>query len=739
MKKRNYFKSLYNIFSFGTFALVVGISLGLLFALRLLRNNVNSSAWLTITILSSITAFVIFFLCTRPDKNLLSKSVGYFDLFLASFFVTFFFATILCAPYFKLLSMESWIPFFVALGFFIVLTGAIIFRAIYVNHFSSKMENGYLMLSDIVDKGKMPNDRSKCILKDTPVNYDLLDRKYLIDRLSNAIDALRDGGTIAVNGKWGSGKTTIIQNALDSREDKIPYDVIDVWNYSDEKAFFTSVINTVYRNLDIGKDTAVIQSHLQDYLSAFLSTTGNSFFSGLFDATSPDNSIIDVINDYLVQNGKKLILIIDNLDRASDDFILIVYRTIAHLSKLKNVIYICVFDDARASKALNGKGIDYSFLEKIFSITIRVPNPDSSDIYKIAYSGIDNYFSKYFPAEYQACDNIDKAIIKLVINRCENLRSFIVLFNAISNVFSTNFYKINIIDTIAILSLRINCPDLVTLIETNPHMFVICHRGFLDKKLLHSNSKNELREEKKEFIEKYFSFDKPFFKYSDLLDSLFPNFRTYASGDDVKNEVVQRSNNGRRIYSGKYFTMYFNEKEANSPELSDDLKQMLSQSDSTMFYRLMDDYFDRCSPINQTKVLKEIIEILHDNQDVNKSNILWYMLSRYYWFSDYPFLKSVSARELSVKIIAEVLRTIGKKEITWFLDYYERYRIGDLVLMDKISDELLNSESKADSEEVVSAIPTSLKLKNIIIAQIKIFNGLLFYMDALIIIILILV
>ena len=699
-----YFRTLFSIYSPSVFFLIIAFSVALLFSLRLLRNNINIPAWTIITIIIGIMIATVSIIYTKPHRNLYSRSVTYFDLFLLSFSVAFLISTILCFPCLKLLSMESYLPAYVLSVFMFVCFGLMIIRIICVNCSNKNNKKNYYTISDLLCYDNFPLQKEKCILKDIPVNEDLLHREYIVNRLISAISGLESGGSIAVHGKWGAGKTSLIKHVLDQYMAAISYEILDVWNYSDEKALLTSIIDTIYKNLGIGKDSAIIKSYLKKYVSVFLSSANASFLSNLLEYPSRDNSIISIINNYLVRNNKRTIIVLDNLDRATDEFVMMVYKTVAHLSKLKNVIFICAFDDKRTSEVLNRQHLPNDYLDKLFTITIKVPNPNCYDMYPILSLCLQNYFKHYFKEDYAKLDSTDRKIVRLVINCCDNLRTFILLFNSLSNLLSMNEEKINIADALAVELFKIACPSLISLIVSNSHFFVICHRDYLEYDINPLSDKSQLVTEKKEFVNHNFAFGSPHYKYFDLLNLLFPDFSSFIPGDTISFSTKKRAVEGKRIYSGKYFSMYFEEKETKFELLQEDLTQALTRDGKPAFYRDLDCIFQTHPRSYHPQILRHIQE-MENIDELQKEYLLWYLLERYYWFSDYLYSGVHSAKRMAVNIICDLLNDSGYNNQLRFFKKYNENSLEHIVLMKKISRELFRraEQENEDYDPVLSA------------------------------------
>ena len=441
IEKYNYFKELFKTISISLFLYTNASIIGTLFFFRWLFDKIALAGWITVVFIFSLVDFSALWILFKPIKNVKSKSVGYFDQLLVSSFVGLFICWALSRPQTKIIAKNGGYFSEIVIGliaFFVL--ALIVTRSIIVS--KQKACSLYAChVKDYQNIDNIPNDKNKCILIDEAVDYDLLGRDYILNRIKSSFASLQKGGALAITGEWGSGKTTLLKSALRDAEKDGFYVCNDVsaWDYSSDKLFFVAIINRIYKALNIGKDNKIIHAAFERYVSTLMSTNNVSYLQNLFNFDSPDDSsFLTIISNYLKNNNKHIIFVIDDLDRATDEVALFTYKVIVKNLHIENVLFVCLFDEERIEKSLKRSHLEYAFLEKVFAITIRVPNPDTASLQNIALRCLNNFLTKHYKDQVDEFDETDKKIIRTVIKLCGNLRVFIILFNTISNILSLN-------------------------------------------------------------------------------------------------------------------------------------------------------------------------------------------------------------------------------------------------------------------------------------------------------------
>lgn len=256
---------------------------------------------------------------------------------------------------------------------------------------------------------------------------DLFNIFYKVEALESILRTTR-ASIIALFGKWGSGKSSIIKTLEDRLEsksentDKFKIIYFEAWRLENDNnlqlSLFEMIIDNIQKNtkendylrklawitLNYSKEI-IITSKFGPFAKAVFNTyekyidvyyKKDSFWSKQKEFKE---KFEEIINDYCVKREEKIIVFIDDLDRCEPDRALNLLSSIKHLFPAGDkILYFAALDKAAIEEAINAKynnkinSTDY--LEKIFDISFNMPNICSLEKYTNNFSNnfIENFF-----------------------------------------------------------------------------------------------------------------------------------------------------------------------------------------------------------------------------------------------------------------------------------------------------------------------------------------------------------
>ena len=214
-------------------------------------------------------------------------------------------------------------------------------------------------------------------IPDNPIKKeedDILNYSFFAERISNALLAIPDEGkfVFALCGEWGTGKTSILnltQNKLPKRQFIIIH--FSPWNITNKNILLKEFFTTLKNNLPIEKDKPKLYKLLDKYQDLLINDTKNipkigqwisCFFDlviSIFIKKNKQNDSItlqkQLIIDYLrnAKISKKIIIIMDDLDRLTKEEILLVFRLIKEIADFPKISYVLSFDKKQVSEAIH--------------------------------------------------------------------------------------------------------------------------------------------------------------------------------------------------------------------------------------------------------------------------------------------------------------------------------------------------------------------------------------------------
>lgn len=259
---------------------------------------------------------------------------------------------------------------------------------------------------------------------DTPINSrnnDLYNYSRLAERITDCIcsaNAEESSFVVGISGSWGSGKTSLI-NLIDYElSDRKSHSFntpellrFDPWRFNSQEQLLTEFFNSVKSKLtgtsfnienktcnSIGEGLSAYSASISYPSLASLCTLLFSPNPSLGAALSIGSRFViktctRVLGKQLQSYGKSLedqkreidkqlkkvhpnlVVVIDNIDRLSDDEICLIFKLVALTASFPHVVYLLAYDRSVVERALNKiqKGDGAGYLEKIIQLPIEMP------------------------------------------------------------------------------------------------------------------------------------------------------------------------------------------------------------------------------------------------------------------------------------------------------------------------------------------------------------------------------
>ncbi|HEO65363.1 MAG TPA: hypothetical protein ENI73_05755 [Spirochaetes bacterium] len=315
--------------------------------------------------------------------------------------------------------------------------------------------SGYLVcwILWVIKKAKSPETKTETArstipgdthFPDDPISdesEDLLGREGFIDALYRQVSTypFSDSFVFGLYGRWGEGKTSVL-NLLKKRLNEDKNNIVfefDPWNYPSEEALVKGYYSGLYRVFNeryFLPNFKKLLGRYQKTLNSGLKLAGVNF-EILSSIVSRDDSLDDLrreINNLIASTKKKVIVIIDNIDRLQDKAELHQVFKLAKLSaRFRNTIFILSFDPLVVKEFFKNEiSSDSDFLAKIVQAPIHLPSIDQAHIRKFLYYSTpdENYLS-----------GIDRLFQHLKI-KGEKVKTFEGVFNSIFEVHIEKYF-----------------------------------------------------------------------------------------------------------------------------------------------------------------------------------------------------------------------------------------------------------------------------------------------------------
>lgn len=414
---------------------------------------------------------------------------------------------------------------------------------------------------------------------------DLLNRTSFSKQLAKAILSYtsKDNFTISLCGKWGSGKTSILNMVEGYIADLTKNDEDDTkpliihfnpWNYSDRSQLTVQFFQTLLSSLNMSSNNNALKKvgdALQHYSSFFeyaelipvagkyfkpIKSLASGLGEGLTDLYDSKDCLeqqkLKVI-DALSSQNQKLIVIIDDIDRLNNEQIRLIFQLVNSLAGFPNMIYLLSFDREVVARALSDEqkcnGDEY--LEKIIQVPFDVPEVQMSSVHQLLFDRLDQLLFKEIP-----CDNFDKEYWDSVFQCCispfiKGIRDVNRIINAYSFKYRLMHDETNCIDLLALTTLQICAPSIFNWIYQNEKKIVGSFYGFETNGVDQKKTRDDFL---KEF--EYVYKENPDLMLQ-VIQTLFPIFSWISGGychDSGTNTELRRK---QKIACSTRFPLYF--------------------------------------------------------------------------------------------------------------------------------------------------------------------------------------
>jgi len=373
------------------------------------------------------------------------------------------------------------------------------------------------------------------MIQDLPIkdsSEDLLNRKSFANDLAKVL--LRHfekfseySFSIGLYGKWGSGKTSLLNMVLESiknqseNQDHKPIIVeFNPWLCFDRQQmisqFFKQLASEI-QNLGSQKLEAVWKAiakygDLLDFTSSvpaigpILAILGKAVTSHAKSETAKiennlkqqKDNIVQALTDKSLKDDLKIIVTIDDIDRLTKEEIVAVFQLVKNLADFPNTVYLLAFDYDIVTKALEevqgGDGREY--LEKVIQVPFQIPAPNMETIHNVFLRRLKSITSEDFNEKrnnYTWEDLFQDGIKPLIkslrdINRFANI--FYLKYLLLSN-------ETNVFDLIGLTCLQVFEPNIYS--ELPVMKSFLC--GTSTVYYFHTHDKSEyIRKEVENFI-----------------------------------------------------------------------------------------------------------------------------------------------------------------------------------------------------------------------------------------------
>lgn len=400
---------------------------------------------------------------------------------------------------------------------------------------------------------------------------------------------------------WGDGKTSVL-NLIKRNLENDPNVIIlefNPWIVENSEQLFRSFFSTICKGIEMpkkqAKETLAILAKCASGLP-YVNKAGDVIAKAL-ETTQYD--LKEMLETHLTTLNKKVVIIIDDIDRLDKDEIYHMMKLVKLTANLTNTIYLLAFDDKMVASAIDtrygGSGSGQTYLEKIIQLPINLPQISPSRLLHTLYKAIDDALALYRVQDgWSEKDSRD-----LRYNFGETVDKFMTTPRQVrrftnSFIFSLGLVhgEVHIGDLLTLEAIKVLFPPLYTYIQNHQKSFITSSSdSYASGK--HKDKKVEVKKICLELLGENISDSEREDVWDHLILPLFPTTclsRNYSSS--CFESWIQQKRITTSEYFQKYFTMSTPDDQVNDVEFETFVQSLEINTNTsttlTMFENLLD-------------------------------------------------------------------------------------------------------------------------------------------------------
>lgn len=347
--------------------------------------------------------------------------------------------------------------------------------------------------------------------KDVKISGDTLNRKNFAKSLALNIQNyfgrqdVNNCLTIGLMGEWGSGKTSLLNMTEEYLKDsKIKIIKFNPWIYSSYNQLVGQFFDELIMEFTDSRDVS-LTGFLRQYkikvneleLAKKLAVVGTSLIDSrlgsgverILGSSSEEENLAYLKKKIDEQfTGRKVVCIIDDLDRLSKDEIAEMFKLIKIMADFKNMVYLVSFDKDVVSEALKKDYGGEKYIEKIINVQLYVPSID--------YTELRDFLVKHFKRISRTYKkNLDIGRLNQFLDfqpfqhrkRCgilyffTNMRDITRFINILEFNLELIIDEVNLIDFIVITAIQVFHSEIYDKIKLNEFLLINYHYTAFDE------------------------------------------------------------------------------------------------------------------------------------------------------------------------------------------------------------------------------------------------------------------
>lgn len=426
-----------------------------------------------------------------------------------------------------------------------------------------------------------------------------------------------EGTVIAINGPWGSGKSSFINlvrhHLCDNTEDS-DLEIIDFkcWWFRGQEALTIAFFHELYSAMkpNISEQAKKIIPKLVPQLLIGASPVvdsvagiSGSILTAFKIITSiakhikqdePVERLHKQLSDALNQGSKRYLVVIDDIDRLSQDEAMLIFQLVKAVGGLPKVIYLLAYDRQLAKEivATRYPSEGSRYLEKIVQLSLDVPEPSRVLLEEEFSRRLDNVIEE---RGYRDSVYFRSLFAEIIAPEIRTPRDLIKILNPLKVTWPAVKGEVNVTDFLCVETLRVKRPGLYHALRSDKaHLTKIesgeeaMERGFALTNQSRESSDQPYQHPQAQTYENIFLQPEPENERERLrrgLMLLFPALARTWSPQNYRDDDPDTWERQRRVCSLKHFDTYFRFSLQYDALSSDEIKELIAGTGNPEFIK----------------------------------------------------------------------------------------------------------------------------------------------------------
>jgi hypothetical protein len=444
--------------------------------------------------------------------------------------------------------------------------------------------------------------------------------------------------TIGVYGKWGEGKTSLMNMVCENLKNEKGIKIIhfNPWLFKDQESLLLDYFKTLQSGITNKKVVEKIKKYgplvsigISGVLNLALPGTGSLLKGSLdqvIDAVSEIKndlaSLKKEVNDSIILSKQHYLIIIDDVDRLDKDELHTLFKLVRQNADFVNTTYMIAMDDELVAKSIGCRfesGDEKSgknFLEKIIQVPFFVPKVQRGHLNKMLNTLLLPKIEILLSESGKRTTKIDeiKESLNLYVSPLFNsAREIIVYINSLTIILPLVYKDVNISDLCLLEALKLFHPKGYNIIRHNKLIIT----DSIEPSFKDISESPEIRQHKRnDFIEKLFEnieSDKTLY-LKEIIERLLGPFISPSYHNNV------HTLNEKSICSSYYFNNYFQYTHPDDIISDDETDRLIEDLGSASQEELIErfEFYYKTYGIDELK--RVVFLILHMKNSYNINN-----------------------------------------------------------------------------------------------------------------------